>query len=197
MIIYYDENKESQIVAVDTSKIVASVNNISPDKNRNVIITLDEIADGTTRKLKYSTIYYGTAELTESDNKYDITIDGFDATNVNKNMLLIVQTTSSSSITSNFTDTIYINDVKTIYSIIDSHGNAVTYRDIMNSNYMLFTFNGSEFVLLTKQYLLDSYTSSSTYYGATANSVKMVYDHFTDAIGDIPEVLDTINRTVI
>ena len=58
-------------------------------------------------------------------------------------------------------------------------------------------FNGQNFVLLNKPYLLDSYTSNSTDYGATANSVKTVYDYFTDIIGDIPEILDAINRKVV
>ena len=197
MILYFDENKSPQVVATDISKIVGSVNNVHPDTNRNVTITLDEVADGTTRKLKYSTIYYGIAELNGADNKYNIEIDGFNITNINKNMLLPIQANSDTSLTSNFTDCLYINGTKTTYHIIDSHGNPVSYHDIMCSNYMLFTFNGNDFILLTKQYLLDSYTSKSTDYGATANSVKTVYDHFTDIIGDIPAVIDSINRKAV
>ena len=77
------------------------------------------------------------------------------------------------------------------------YGNLPTYHDIINGGTIVLGFNGQNFVLLNKPYLLDSYTSKSTDYGTTANAVKTVYDHFTDIIGDIPEVLDAINRKVV
>jgi len=143
-----------------------------------------------------SSIYNGSITLT-SDNIIAITVNTLDAKKINTNILLLLKPDTSSSILDNYTGRVTINSFSTTFSIVDKYGNLLTYHDIINGGTIVLGFNGQNFVLLNKPYLLDSYTSNSTDYGATANSVKTVYDHFTDIIGDIPEVLDVINRKVV
>lgn len=140
--------------------------------------------------------YYGSVTL-ENDNSVAFSVNGIDLTKTTTHTLLILESAASSSDGNSYTGKISINSSPTPFSIIDKYGNPVTYHDIINGGVTVYGFDGQNFVLLNKQYLIDSYTSKSTDYGATANSVKTVYDHFTDAIGDIPEVLDTINRKVV
>ena len=140
--------------------------------------------------------YYGSVSLT-NDNSIIFTINDIDASKITTHTLLILKSDTSTSITDSYAGNININSTPTSFSIIDKNGNTLSYQDIINNGTIVLGFNGEDFVLLNKQYLLDSYTSASTDHGATANSVKTVYDHFTEAIGDIPEVLDAINRKVV
>ncbi len=140
--------------------------------------------------------YYGSVSLTD-ENTIALTINDIDIEKINTHILLILKSEISSSVLDNFTGHISLNSSSTSFSVVDKYGNLLTYHDIINGGTIVLGFNGQDFVLLNKQYLMDSYTSKSTDYGATANSVKTVYDHFTDIIGDIPEVLDTINRKVV
>ena len=140
--------------------------------------------------------YYGSVSLTD-ENTITLTINDIDIEKINTHILLILKSEISSSVLDNFTGHIILNSSSTSFSVVDKYGNLLTYHDIINGGTIVLGFNGQDFVLLNKQYLMDSYTSKSTDYGATANSVKTVYDHFTDIIGDIPEVLDTINRKVV
>lgn len=140
--------------------------------------------------------YYGSVSLTD-ENTITLTINDIDIEKINTHILLILKSETSSSVLDNFTGHINLNSSPTSFSIVDKYGNLLTYHDIINGGTIVLGFNGQDFVLLNKQYLMDSYTSKSTDYGATANSVKTVYDHFTDIIGDILEVLDTINRKVV
>jgi len=139
---------------------------------------------------------YGSISL-EKDNSIAFTVDGLDAEKINIHTLLILKSDTSSSLSDNYTGQVAINASPTTFSIVDKYGNHLTYHDIINGGTIVLGFNGHNFVLLNKPYLLDSYTSNSTDYGATANSLKTVYDHFTDVIGDIPEVLDSINRKAV
>lgn len=140
--------------------------------------------------------YYGSVSLTD-ENTIALTINDIDIKKINTHILLILKSEASNSVLDNFTGHINLNSSLTSFSIVDKYGHLLTYHDIINGGTIVLGFNGQDFVLLNKQYLMDSYTSKSTDYGATANSVKTVYDHFTDIIGDIPEVLDTINRKVV
>jgi len=140
-----------------------------------------------------SSTYYGTISLT-NDNTITFTVDGLDAEKINTHTLLILKSDTSSSLTDNYTGQVVINSSSTTFSIVDKYGNHLAYHDIICGGAVVLGFNGTDFILLTKQYLLDSYKSSSITEGATAKVVKTVYDHFTDVIGDIPEVLDAINR---
>jgi len=140
-----------------------------------------------------SSTYYGSIALT-NDNSVTFTVDGLDADNINTHTLLILKSDTSSSLTDNYAGQVAINSSPTTFSIVDKYGNHLAYHDIISGGAVLFGFNGTDFILLTKQYLLDSYKSSSITEGATAKVVKTVYDHFTDVIGDIPNVLDAINR---
>ena len=144
-----------------------------------------------------SSIYYGNASILEDNNSINLDINGFDLSKINSNILLIIKSTDSTILSSDFTENVFINNEDSSYRILDSYGNNIKHRDLINSNTSVLGFNGLNFILLNKQYLIDSHSSKSTDYGATANSVKVVYDHFTDIIGDIPEVLDTINRKVV
>lgn len=140
-----------------------------------------------------SSTYYGSITLT-NDNSIAFTVDGLDAEKINTHTLLILKSDSSSSLTDNYTGQVSINSTSTTFTIVDKYGNHLTYHDIICGGAIVLGFNGTDLILLNKQYLLDSYKSSSITEGATAKVVKTVYDHFTDIIGDIPDVLDTINR---
>lgn len=139
-----------------------------------------------------SSTYYGSISLT--NDTITFTADGLDARKINTHTLLILKSDTSSSSAENYTGRVTINSSATSFSIVDKYGNHLIYHDIINGGTILLGFNGQDFVLLTKQYLLDSYKSSSITEGATAKVIKTVYDHFTDVIGDIPDVLDAINR---
>lgn len=143
-----------------------------------------------------TSVYYGSISLTD-DNSAAFSINNFDEAEISTHVMFILKSDISSSITDNYTKHVVINSSSTSFSIVDKYGNLPTYHDIINGGTIVLGFNGQNFVLLNKPYLLDSYTSKSTDYGATANAVKTVYDHFTDIIGDIPEVLDAINRKVV
>lgn len=157
--------------------------------NKKYVDTLVSSAENTST-------YYGSVSLT-NDNSVAFRIDGFDESKLTTHVLFILKSNTSSSIMGNYNGHISINSSSTSFSIVDKYGNPLTYHDIINGGTIVLGFDGQNFVLLNKSYLLDSYTSKSTDYGATANSVKIVYDHFTDIIGDIPEVLDVINRKVV
>lgn len=152
--------------------------------------------DGIISSADNTSIYYGSISLTD-DNSAAFTINGFNAEKITTHAVLILKSNTSSSLTDNYTKHVIINSSSTSFSIVDKYGNLLTYHDIINGGTIVLGFNGQNFVLLNKPYLLDSYTSNSTDYGATANSVKTVYDYFTDIIGDIPEILDAINRKVV
>lgn len=141
--------------------------------------------------------YYGSIIFDQINSAIDFQVNGIDSSKISTSTLLILDCTSSSSLETNFTDTITFNSSPTTFHIVDKKGNPIRFIDIINSSTVLLGFNGTDFILLTKQYLLDSYNSSSITEGATAKVVKTVYDHFTDVIGDIPDVLDAINRKVV
>lgn len=152
--------------------------------------------DGIISSANNTSVYYGSISLTD-DNSAAFSINNLDEAEISTHVMFILKSDISSSITDNYTKHVVINSSSTSFSIVDKYGNLPTYHDIINGGTIVLGFNGQNFVLLNKPYLLDSYTSKSTDYGATANSVKTVYDHFTDIIGDIPEVLDAINRKVV
>lgn len=137
--------------------------------------------------------YYGFISLTNG-NAITFTVDGLDSAKISTHTLLILKSDTSSSLTNDYNGQVMINSSPTSFSILDKYGNHLAYHDIICGGTVLLGFNGTDFILLTKQYLLDSYKSSSITEGATAKVVKTVYDHFTDVIGDIPDVLDAINR---
>ena len=152
--------------------------------------------DGIISSADNTSIYYGSISLTD-DNFAAFTINGLNDEKITTHAVLILKSNTSSSLTDNYTKHVIINSSSTSFSIVDKYENLLTYHDIINGGTIVLGFNGQNFVLLNKPYLLDSYTSNSTDYGATANSVKTVYDYFTDIIGDIPEILDAINRKVV
>lgn len=195
MVIYIDENKEPQVISTDISQIVGSVNGVAPDGKGNVTLTLDNISDGDLRKLKsFTTIYYGIGSV--ENDKFKISIDDFIMENIDNNMLLITYTQSVIASTEDYTENFIINGNET-YKVTDNMGNNISLHDIANNNYSLFAFNGKNFVLLTKQQLIDSHVSTAKDIAPTANQVRWLYEYFKEQIGDIPAVLDFINRKVV
>lgn len=141
--------------------------------------------------------YYGKIMFNKVNSSIDLIINGIDASRISTSTLLVLSCDESTTLETNFTKTVTINSSSTAFHIVDKKENPIRFIDIVNASTVLLGFNGTDFILLTKQYLIDSYNSSSITEGATAKVVKTVYDHFTDVIGDIPEVLDGINRKVV
>lgn len=140
-------------------------------------------------------IYLGEIEL--SNNRLNIEIPELSSDDINTHIILILKSMSSSTSVSVVNSSVTINSENTSFQIVDKFENPIRICDVINGGNITLCFNGTDFILLNKEYLLDSYQSDSIAFAPTAHALKQVYDHFESVIGNIPEVLDSINRVVI
>jgi len=149
-----------------------------------------------------SSIYVGEIELKELVDEetqetttiVNITLDKDD---IEADSLLCLKSATASNLDEIISNYVQINNEDTEYYIQDKFTNNAKFLDVITGGWILLMFTGTNFILLTKDYLINSYQSSSISNAPTAKALKDAYDKLYDIVGDIPEVLDTINRKVV
>ena len=93
--------------------------------------------------------YYGKINFDDVNSTVDLQVNGIDSSRISTSTLLVLDCDTSSSLETNFTDTVTLNSSPTTFHIFDKKKNSVRFIDIVNSSTVLLGFNGTDFILLT------------------------------------------------
>lgn len=143
---------------------------------------------------KFNTVYFG--KITKSGNKVNIISEEFSEENINSHSILVLDSNFVDGSSTVLNKKVLINSNRTDFEIHGKYSSIVRIRDISSGN-VLLSFDGENFTILNREILIDSYHDNSIMNAPTVNALTQVYNYFESAIGDIPEVLDSINRVVI